>query len=185
MTLRPLETALASMAAPLPESRGSTMSTLAPAVMSASAWVCMVDALPWALSILNWVKPAVWKALVRYGASKETYRADVVVSGSRTPTSPLPWVASDRSWFIAEKSLVNAVTLIETFLPLVVEVPLADFLDEPPQATSPAPTTKTTVRIPIRFQDTLIVSSGARGTRSKTLTVTDPFLPVEQALAQG
>ena len=67
-----METALFSMAAPLPESSGSTSRTLAPWVMSASAWVCIVVALPWALSILNCVNPAAWNALVRYGASKDT-----------------------------------------------------------------------------------------------------------------
>ena len=52
MTFTPLDSALASMAAPLPESRGSTRRTEAPSVMAASAWVCIVAALPWALSIL-------------------------------------------------------------------------------------------------------------------------------------
>ncbi len=53
------------MAAPLPESKASTIRTVAPWVMSASAWVCIVVALPWALSILNCVKPAAWNAFVR------------------------------------------------------------------------------------------------------------------------
>ena len=67
MTLTPLAVALASMAAPLPESRASTRSTVAPWVMAASAWVCMVAALPWALSILKSldVRPAASKARVR------------------------------------------------------------------------------------------------------------------------
>ncbi len=72
MTLTPFDAALASIAAPLPESSASTSSTAAPAVMSASAWVCIVSALPCALSILNWSadRPAASNACVRYGASK-------------------------------------------------------------------------------------------------------------------
>ncbi len=79
--------------------------------MSASAWVCMVDALPPALSILNWsaARPASSKAFVRYGASYWTYRVDVVVSGSRTPIMPLPFEARPVSPFITEKSAVNAL----------------------------------------------------------------------------
>ena len=59
------------MAAPLPESIGVDDQHGRPAVMSASAWVCIVVALPWALSTLNWleVSPAAWKAWVRSGAS--------------------------------------------------------------------------------------------------------------------
>ena len=55
------------MAAPLPESSGSMTRTLAPLVMAASAWVCMVEALPWAFS--TWKSlvgmPAALNALVR------------------------------------------------------------------------------------------------------------------------
>src|SRR3954453_5115264 len=125
MTLTPFDTALAAMAAPLPESSGSMIRTLAPWVMSASACVCIVAALPCALSILNCVKPAPWNALVRYGASKETYRVDVVVSGSSTPTRPFPLVARSFSWAIAEKSLVNDVAEIPPPDPPVVAAPPA------------------------------------------------------------
>src|SRR5215211_3792138 len=124
MTFTPFDTALASIAAPLPESIGSTISTLAPWVISASAWVCIVVALPWALSILNCVKPAAWNALVRYGASKETYRVEVVVSGSRTPTRPLPLDARSFSSAMAEKSFVNeSAEMLPPPLALVDEPP--------------------------------------------------------------
>src|SRR5581483_11259067 len=146
MTFTPLDAALASMAAPLPESRASTNSTVAPAVMSASAWVCMVLALPCALSILNWLadSPAAWNALVRYGASKDTYRADVVVSGSSTPTIPLPWAARPFSCASAEKSAVNDEADIDTAAVVLVVLPApADvFVFEEPQALRP-PTTST------------------------------------------
>ena len=74
MTSTPLDFALASMAAPLPESMASMSSTVAPWVMSASAWVCIVLALPWALSTLKSLapSPAAWNALVRYGRSKDS-----------------------------------------------------------------------------------------------------------------
>ena len=46
MTFTPLDTAFASIAAPDPESNGSTSNTDAPAVISASAWVCIVSHYP-------------------------------------------------------------------------------------------------------------------------------------------
>src|SRR5438132_13526971 len=121
------------MAAPLPESRASTMSTLAPSVMSASAWVCMVLALPWALSTLKSlaVRPAALNAFVRYGASKVTYRVDVVVSGSNTPILPFPCAASDLSCAMAEKSLVNEDAETEATAAVVgVDAPVFVFFDE-------------------------------------------------------
>src|SRR5699024_247031 len=101
----------ASIAAPLPASSGSTSSTDAPALMSASAWVCMVAALPSALSILNWSesRPVAWKAWVRYGSSYCTYRVEVVVSGRSTPISPSPWEARSVSCSMTEKSEVKDV----------------------------------------------------------------------------
>src|SRR3954452_20639291 len=138
MTLTPFDTALAAMAAPLPESSGSMIRTLAPWVMSASACVCIVAALPCALSILNCVKPAPWNALVRYGASKETYRVDVVVSGSSTPTRPFPLVARSFSWAIAEKSLVNDAAEIPPPHPPVVAAPRACVVARPAVVTAPA-----------------------------------------------
>ena len=78
--------------------------------MSASAWVCMVDALALALSILNWasVRPAASNACLRYGASYCTYRVEVVVSGSSTPMRPLPEEARPLSSAMSEKSAVKA-----------------------------------------------------------------------------
>jgi hypothetical protein len=74
MTATPLALAAASIAAPLPESIASRMRTLAPLVMSASACVCIVVALPCALSILNWSleRPAASKACFRYGRSYDS-----------------------------------------------------------------------------------------------------------------
>src|SRR6478609_3802533 len=98
------------MAAPDPGSRGSISSTEAPSVMSASACCCIVDALPWALSILKSLEdnPAASNACLRYGASYWTYRVEVVVSGSSTPIFPLPWAARAVNVFITAKSAVNA-----------------------------------------------------------------------------
>src|SRR4029077_11483674 len=77
--------------------------------MSASAWVCIVDTLPCALSILNWslLRPAVSNAFVRNGRSYWTYRVDVVVSGNRTPIMPVPCAARSLSCDITEKSAVK------------------------------------------------------------------------------
>src|SRR5438105_7122817 len=130
------------MAAPLPESRASMSSTLAPSVMSASAWVCMVLALPWALSTLKSlvVRPAAWKAFARYGASKLTYRAEVVVSGSNTPIFPFPCAASDLSWAMAEKSLVNDVAEMDAAAAVVgVDAPVFVFVFDELQADRPIP----------------------------------------------
>ena len=74
MTATPLALADLSMAAPLPESRASISSTLAPFVMSASAWVCIVVVLPCALSTLNWLaeRPAALNACSKYGRSYDS-----------------------------------------------------------------------------------------------------------------
>src|SRR6478735_6717462 len=100
------------MAAPDPVSIGSISSTEAPSVMSASACCCIVDTLPPALVILKSLddSPAASKAFVRFGASYWTYRVDVVVSGSSTPTLPLPCAATLCKVFITAKSAVNLVT---------------------------------------------------------------------------
>src|SRR5947208_14710862 len=92
ITLTPWDLAYDSIDAPTPESIGSTSRTLAPLVMADWAWLSWVASLPWALVTVycDDVRPAACNALVRYGASKDVYRADVVVSGSRTPTDPLP-----------------------------------------------------------------------------------------------
>src|SRR5450759_652090 len=109
MTLTPRDLASDSIAAPTPESMGSTRSTVAPSVMSASACVFWVASLPCAFSIVYWFdfRPAFWNAFARYGASKAVYRADVVVSGSSTPIMPFPDLAREFNWVMTEKSLVN------------------------------------------------------------------------------
>src|SRR5665647_122334 len=114
MTFTPAATAFASIAAPLPGSSGSTSRTEAPALMSASACVCMVEALPLALSILKLAaeRPAASKACFRYGASYWTYRVDVVVSGRSTPIMPLPCEAKPVSCFMSAKSAVKSAALI-------------------------------------------------------------------------
>jgi hypothetical protein len=84
------------------------------------------------LSILKSLvlRPAAWNAFVRYGRSNDSYRADEVVSGRRTPIKPFPCEANDFSWAIAEKSLVNEVALISGVCwelpPAVVPVVLVD-----------------------------------------------------------
>src|ERR1700676_2586208 len=145
MTLTPCCWAYFSIDEPTPESRPSMSRTEAPAVMSAWAWVSSVASEPWALSILYWleVSPAFWNAVVRYGASKDTYRAEDAVSGRSTPI--IPWPADARLFRLAitEKSLVNDVA--EMFdgavLPLVVVV--LDVVGELLQAAATMPTTST------------------------------------------
>src|ERR1035437_9654227 len=114
ITSTPAALAFDSIAAPLPESSGSTRRTEAPALMSASAWVCMVEALPPALSTLMSAagRPAAAKACFRYGASYWTYRVDVCVAGRSTPTTPLPCAANPVSCYMLEKSDLNSGALI-------------------------------------------------------------------------
>src|SRR6187200_885225 len=85
MTFTPREAALASMAAPEPESRFTSRSTFAPFVISCSACCCCVDLSPWALSIVTGT-PADLKAACSSGRSNDSQRTDDFVSGSSTPT---------------------------------------------------------------------------------------------------
>src|SRR4051794_2882634 len=85
MTLTPRDLALASMAAPEPESRLTSSRTLAPLVIICSACCCWVDLSPWALSIVASM-PAALNACPSSGRSKDSQRIDDCVSGSRTPT---------------------------------------------------------------------------------------------------
>src|SRR6266487_5329636 len=85
MTFTPRDWALASMAAPEPESRFTSRSTFAPFVISCSACCCWVDLSPWALSIVTGT-PAAAKAFCRSGRSNDSQRTDDWVSGSSTPT---------------------------------------------------------------------------------------------------
>src|SRR5919197_1945140 len=85
MTLTPRDWALASMAAPEPESRFTSRSTFAPFVICFSGCCCLVDLSPCALSIVTGT-PAALKAACSSGRSKDSQRTDDFVSGSSTPT---------------------------------------------------------------------------------------------------
>src|SRR6266542_2870845 len=85
MTFTPRDWALASMAAPDPESRFTSRSTFAPFVISCSACCCWVDLSPCALSIVTGT-PAALKAASSSGRSNDSQRTDDFVSGSSTPT---------------------------------------------------------------------------------------------------
>ena len=124
--------------------------------MAASAWVCMVAALPWALSILksSAVRPAASKALARYGRSKDSYRADVVVSGSRTAILPVPWDARSLSLDIAEKSAVNDVAVISSSVPDPPAVVSVVSSDESPHAARVSAAIETPTRA-IRLSEAL------------------------------
>src|SRR3954469_10422261 len=89
MTFTPRATAFFSIAAPEPESRSTSSSTFAPFVMACSAWVCCVEALPCALTML-YVSPAFLKAFARNGRSAVSQRVDDCVSGRSTAT----WTAA-------------------------------------------------------------------------------------------
>src|SRR3954454_14676054 len=84
MTFTPRDAALASMAAPEPESRFTSRSTFAPFVMSCSACCCWVDLSPWALSIGTGT-PADLNAACSSGRSNDSQPTDDVVVGRRTP----------------------------------------------------------------------------------------------------
>jgi large subunit ribosomal protein L36 len=58
---------------------------------------------------------------------------------------------------MAEKSLVNELTLIEAFVPPVVVFEVDDFLDDPPQAASAPPTVMATATTPTRLNETFIL----------------------------
>src|SRR3954471_17829171 len=85
MTFTPRDAALASMAAPEPESRFTSRSTLAPFVIACSACCCWVDLSPWAFEIVTGT-PAALKAACSNGRSAVSQRTEDFVSGSRTAT---------------------------------------------------------------------------------------------------
>src|SRR6476620_4930514 len=85
MTLTPRDLALASMAAPEPESRFTSSRVFAPFVIICSACCCWVDLSPWAFSLVTG-PPAILNASCSSGRSKESQRTDDWVSGSSTPT---------------------------------------------------------------------------------------------------
>src|SRR3954452_23392494 len=87
MTFTPWDLALAAMAAPDPESRLTSSSTLAPLVIACSACCCCVDLSPSAFWISD-STPALSNAAFRNGRSTVSQRNHDLESGSRT--APLP-----------------------------------------------------------------------------------------------
>src|SRR3954452_20638125 len=87
MTLTPWDFALASIAAPDPESRLTSRSTFAPLVIACSACCCCVDLSPSAFWIVA-STPAALNAWPRNGRSTVSQRTDDFESGSSTATLP-------------------------------------------------------------------------------------------------
>src|SRR3954469_26049793 len=85
MTLTPWDFALASIAAPEPESRLTSRITFAPLVIACSACCCWVDLSPWAFWIVTGT-PADLNACWSNGRSAVSQRTDDFVSGSSTAT---------------------------------------------------------------------------------------------------
>ena len=85
MTLTPWDLALASMAAPEPESRLTSRRIFAPLVMACSACCCCVDLSPSAFWIVTGT-PASSNAFSSSGRSAVSQRTEDFVSGSRTAT---------------------------------------------------------------------------------------------------
>src|SRR3954447_17137819 len=115
MTLTPWDFALASIAAPEPESRLTSSRTLAPFVMACSACCCWVDLSPWAFWIVAGT-PAALNACCKSGRSAVSQRTDDFVSGSSTAT-------------------LSAELLL--LLPLLLLLLLPPPLSLPPQAATP------------------------------------------------
>src|SRR3954470_7285141 len=113
MTLTPWDLALAAMAAPDPESRLTSSSTLAPLVIACSACCCCVDLSPSAFWMVD-STPALSKACLSSGRSSVSQRTDDLESGSRTAT--LPGLAPpeppppDDPLLLDESSLPHAAT---------------------------------------------------------------------------
>src|ERR687898_2198113 len=87
MTATSCDLALAAIAAPEPESRLTSRSTLAPLVIACSACCCWVDLSPSAFWIVA-STPAALKASARNGRSTVSQRTDDLESGSSTATLP-------------------------------------------------------------------------------------------------
>src|SRR5215207_3604603 len=87
MTFAPWDLALAAIAAPEPESRLTSRSTLAPLVIACSACCCWVALSPSAFWISDSM-PASSNAFFRNGRSTVSQRTDDLESGSRTATLP-------------------------------------------------------------------------------------------------
>src|ERR1700722_7918105 len=103
MTVTPAALAIPSMCAPVPESSGQMISTVAPLAMADCAMLTCTASLPSAFCTLRSDdgSPAAANAAFRYGASKNCHRVDDVVSGRMTATFPLPLGASTASAFRA------------------------------------------------------------------------------------
>src|SRR5215469_1526129 len=103
MTVTPAVLASCSMCAPVPESSGQMISTVAPWLMADCAMLTWVASLPSAFCTVRSDdgSPAAANAAFRYGASNSTQRVDDVVSGRMTATLPLPCGASAASAFRA------------------------------------------------------------------------------------
>src|SRR3954468_17717934 len=86
--------AFASIAAPEPESRFTSRSTLAPFVIACSACCCCVDLSPSAFSIVD-CTPAASKACLRSGRSTVSQRTDDLESGSSTATLPADFLLDE------------------------------------------------------------------------------------------
>src|SRR5512132_1507348 len=125
MTFTPRDAALASMAAPEPESRFTSRSTFAPFVISCSACCCWVDLSPWALSIVTGT-PAALKACWSSGRSNDSQRTDDFVSGSRTPTfwalvaavPELPLLVPDDELLSLEPHAATANAITQSAMPM-------------------------------------------------------------------
>src|SRR5215216_6406122 len=87
MTLTPCDLAFTAIAAPEPESRLTSSSTLAPFVIACSACCCCVDLSPSAFWISDSM-PASSNAFLRNGRSTVSQRTDDLESGSSTATLP-------------------------------------------------------------------------------------------------
>ena len=85
MVATPCDLALSSTALPVPESRLTIISTLAPPVIIWSAMVWNWVLSPWAFW-MSYSTPAALKAASRSGLSLFSQRAEDLVSGRMTPT---------------------------------------------------------------------------------------------------
>ena len=103
MTVTPAALASCSMCAPVPESSGQMISTVAPLVMADCAMLTCLASLPRASCTVRFAdgSPAAANAAFRYGSSNSSHRVDDVVSGRMTATLPLPSGASGASAFRA------------------------------------------------------------------------------------
>src|ERR1700722_18296343 len=197
MTVTPAALAICSMCAPVPESSGQMISTVAPLAMADCAMLTCVASLPSAFCTVRSDdgSPAAANAAFRYGASNSTHRVDDVVSGRMTATLPLPSGASEASAFRAlnegpmsltvrdgTAALEFAVAAPEGAEPLAagVEVELALELQA---ATSSAALRPTAVRPALFTRPALLVRGDTnlpRFSLSRPVATAEPGLPGER-----